>query len=275
MRPRHCVRIATVLAFVGLAVAISAATARGQAPEILEHYRLIPRLSVLRQTGGFAGLDDRYRLIGKFDLAQPREWAGDARIENAEVWGSVISPFPRTAEVTDIDELLNLEGLDGEKLAVAGPFDAYRFTGKIDDGSSIDIFAMQIGPWLGLRGFTTPPTGSADFFEYQLRAVARRGPVADFNDDGVVDRADLSAWATDGGSLLDGAPAPGADFLAWQQQLGEKPPLEALDAALSAAIASTTSSVTAVPEPAALPLATVAAVLSVARRMHRARRQYR
>lgn len=273
MDPRLCVRGALVYTVSWLAAAVPAINAGAQAPEIVDHFRLIPRLSVLHQTGGFAGVDDRYRLMGEFDLAHTREWAGDARIENAEVWGSVISPFPRTAEVTDVDELLNLEGLDGEKLPVGGPFDAYRFTGTINDGSSIDIFAMQLGPWLGLRGFTTPPPGSADFFAYQLRAVARRSPVADFNDDGVVDRADLSAWATGGGSLLDGALTRGADFLAWQQQLGEQPPLDALDAALSAVIASTRSSLTAVPEPAALPVAAVAAMLSVARRRRRARGQ--
>jgi hypothetical protein len=270
MRPRLCVRVAFLLAFVGLAVAVPATRTPAQAPDFVEHYRLIPRLSALHRTGGFAGVDDRFRLTGKFDLAHTREWAGDASFENAEVWGSIISPFPTPAVVTDVDELLNLEGLDGEKLPVAGPFDAYRFTGQIADGSSIDIFAMQIGPWLGLRGFTTPPPGGADYFEYQLRAVARRGPVADFNDDGVVDRADLAAWAAGDGSLVDGGPATrGADFLAWQQQIGEKPPLETLDAALSAAMASMSSSLTAVPEPGAVTLAFVASLVGVSRRRHR------
>jgi hypothetical protein len=273
MRPLICVRGALVHTFACLAVSVPALSARAQTPEIVEHFRLIPRLSVLHETGGFAGVNNRYRLTGKFDLAHARGWDGDAKFQNAEVWGSIISPFPTPAVVTDVDELLNLEGLDGEKLPVAGPFDAYRFTGTIADGSSIDIFATQIGPWLGLRGFTTPPPGGADFFEYKLRAVARRRPVADFNDDGVVDGADLATWAAGDGPLLDGGPAQGADFLSWQQQLGERAPFDALDAALSAAIASTKSSLTAVPEPAALTLAMVAALLGIVRGKHSIREQ--
>jgi hypothetical protein len=256
-------RATTLLTFAAafLAVAFNAASVRAQAPDILEHFRLIPRLSVLHETGGIAGVDNRYRLIGMFDLARTREWTGDVSFENAEVWGNIISPFPTPAIVTDVDELLNLEGLDGEQLPVGGPFDAYRFTGTIADGSRIDLFATQIGPWLGLRGFTTPPPGSADFFEYDLRAVARRRPVADFNDDGVVDGRDLAAWAAGDGALLESRPGSGADFLAWQRQLGEQAPFAALDAALSAAIASTKPSLTAVPEPAALVLVAFACLM--------------
>jgi len=78
---------------------------------------------------------------------------------------------------------------------VAAPFDVYQFDGTTQDGSSVKLIAAEIGPWLRLRGETTPPPGSADFFSYELRAVARRVPFADFTQDDAVDRADLEKWA--------------------------------------------------------------------------------
>jgi hypothetical protein len=263
------VRIARFVFFVVLALAArgpSAATA--QETVDLDRYRLIPQLSVLRETGGFAGVSNRYRVMGKFDLARPANRL-DVSIENAEVWGSIISPFPTPAIVTDLDALLNLEGLVGERLATIGFTQAYRFTGKIADGSRIELFAMQLGPWLGLRGFTTPPPNSADFFEYELRAVARQRPVADFNDDGVVDAADLAAWTASAGPSFGNQPASGGDFLAWQRQLGETPPLEVLDEALSAALAAAQPAVTAVPEPGSLALASLGCVVVAAGRVRK------
>src|SRR4029453_7788933 len=59
------VRFTLALAASGLV----ALTRRAQDPaEILDPYRLLPRYSTLHQTGGIAGLDERYRLIGKYDL---------------------------------------------------------------------------------------------------------------------------------------------------------------------------------------------------------------
>ena len=53
-------------------------SSRGQDPvEILEHYRLVPRASVLHQTGGIAGVDQRYRLTGEYDFRhglRPLRW---------------------------------------------------------------------------------------------------------------------------------------------------------------------------------------------------------
>ncbi len=65
MKRIHFVRSVSVLIVGGLLVQSS----RGQDPvEILEHYRLLPRASVLHQTGGIAGVDQRYRLTGEYDF---------------------------------------------------------------------------------------------------------------------------------------------------------------------------------------------------------------
>ena len=47
----------------------SVATQRSMAQDpaaILNHYRLVPRLSTLHQTGGIAGFDLHYRLLGDY-----------------------------------------------------------------------------------------------------------------------------------------------------------------------------------------------------------------
>ena len=57
MHSRLFNRDTIVQALTLLAVAVPAMTSRAQAPEVVEHFRLIPRLSVLHQTGGFAGVE--------------------------------------------------------------------------------------------------------------------------------------------------------------------------------------------------------------------------
>ena len=105
------------LTICGLVVSTSRAE---DPPEILDHYRLLPRFSTLHQSGGFAGVDWRYRLIGGYDLRHGAGWTARASFENAEVWGSIISSDPHPAFVIDVDQILNLEGLHGEALPVGG-----------------------------------------------------------------------------------------------------------------------------------------------------------
>jgi len=108
---------------IGFLVCGAPAALHGQDPaDIVSHYRILPRLSVLRESGGFAGIDRRYRVMGKFDLrTQVGNWTGNASFEHAEVWGSQISDGPVPAVVIDVDQILNLEGLGGEVLPVAAP----------------------------------------------------------------------------------------------------------------------------------------------------------
>jgi len=239
-------------------------------------FKVVPRLSVLHRTGGIAGREERLRLSGQFDLVQSplAIYPPIVAFDNAEIWGALISDLPHPAIVEDVDELLNLEELYGRQLPVMGPFDAYQFRGKLDDGSSIELAAAKIGSWMYVRGFTTPPPGSADFFEYQLRMVARSRPFADMNDDGVVDAADYTLLRDGKGAVgaaaLDSA-AAGATFADWREQFGEQMPnFDQIDTMLAGAASGFASlSAVATPEPASAALMVLAATIGCTLRIRR------
>jgi hypothetical protein len=252
------------LGFVCLAAVLFGVTAQcsvaQQAPEFLDHYRLVPRSSTLHQTGGFAGVDLHYRLRGEYDFRHGTGPSAKAAFDNAEIWGSIISDQPTPAYVIEVDEILNLEGLIGEALPVGAPFDVYQFRGHTSDGSSVELLAAVMGPWMYLRGATQPPPGSADYFTYRLRALARSGPFADFNDDGVVDAADFVALRKSRGAGSNDLTA-GAGFAEWRGQFGETlPDVSTIDTILSAAVVNLATT-SAVPEPASLSFAIYSGLL--------------
>jgi hypothetical protein len=264
-----------LIVFSAMLIMAGVATRRSiaQSPAAIDHYRLLPRLSTLHQSGGFAGFDLDYWLLGDYGFAtgaspSPSPTPG-AKFVNPEIWGSPISNGLTPAYVIDVDEILNLAGLQGKRLPVASLFDVYQFQGRTSDGSSINLYASLLGPWMYLRGATQPPPGSADYFEYQLKVLARKGPFADANADGVVDAGDYV-------SLRKTAIAGGADATIsasaadWRAQYGDTiPDLNAMDAVISAAAGSSLSA-SNVPEPASWLLLTVAGSLSSIR--HRRRR---
>lgn len=267
-----------------IAIASLAAASRAQTVSV-DHYRFLPRLSVLNESGGFGGFDVDFRVMGKFDftveLGPTDVWPPQnvAKFSNVDAWAS----HPILAYVLPLDQTLNLSGLTGWQLPVAAPFDVYQFDGTTQDGSSVKLIAAEIGPWLHLRGETTPPPGSADYFEYELKAVARRRPFADFTLDDAIDNADLAKWssrfglkttsldALDQGDANGDGIADGSDFLEWQRQAGEiAPALASLDAMVDAALATVasaeTASIAAVPEPTTLGLAVCGIAVVLLRR---------
>jgi hypothetical protein len=259
------------LSVVTVAAGTTAQPSVAQDPaEIIDHFRLLPRFSTLRQTGGFAGVDWRYRLTGEYDFRHGIGPKADAAFENAEVWGSLISDEPTPAIVIDVDEILNLEGLNGTALPVAAPFDVYQFRGQAPDESSVELYAAVLGPWMFLRGWTEPPPGSADFFVYHIRALARSRPFADVNEDGTVDAADYVAMR-DSGQIGPGDRTAG--YADWRRQFGEAvPDLTVIDAALGAAVASSVAAA-AVPEPTSIMLAVFGGLLTAGLRRTKGRRR--
>jgi hypothetical protein len=235
---------------------------RAQSPAALDHYRLIPRQSTLHESGGFAGLDLDYRLSGDYGFARgvSSSTTPGAKFVDPEIWGSLISNGPTPAYVIDVDQILNLAGLQGKLLPTASLFDVYQFQGKTSDGSSVNLYASLLGPWMYLRGATQPPAGSADYFEYQLRALAHKGPFADLNGDGMVDASDYLLLRKTG--VAGGADAvTGASVVDWRGQFGETiPDLNAMDAAISAATGSGLAAST-IPEPAGCLLVMIATAL--------------
>jgi hypothetical protein len=249
------IRSAIVFAVAACAT-VCAGGARAQLIDTTDHYRFLPRASVINQQGGFAGVDIDWRVVGTFDFnISPSPLAVFPPI-HIGTFRNVDAHGIRNDRnfAVDVNRALNLEGLAGWELRTPGPTTLFRFRGKTGDGSSVELHAALLGPWFYLRGGTTPPAGSADFFEYHIRALARKAPLADFNDDGVVDRGDLIAFTSNFGHGMTGE-----DFLAWQRQLGETPPtIESMDAAIDAAIAAAGANAAVVPEPGALALIVVA-----------------
>jgi len=124
--------------------------------EIRRHYRFLPRLSVLNESGGIFPRDIDYRVFGTFDWRDTTVNPvadGFISFDNVEAWAS----HPILAYVLDVDEVMGLSNLAGYQLPVLAPFDVYHFTGRTDDASSVELFASVIGPWLRMRGQTTPP----------------------------------------------------------------------------------------------------------------------
>lgn len=253
---------------------LSAATASvAQPPDRLDHYRVVPQRSVYTEQGGFAGFDARYRVRGEFDFLQ--EWSGGtptepyrltARFDNADLRAPVGPALPA---FIDVDQNLNLEGLRGRLLPLGAPFDVYHFTGYLNEGvptsplesSTVDLYTALVGPWMYLYAETTPPAGGADFIEYGLQAVARKGRWADWNEDGIVDAADYSVMRDE---LSRSASFDwGAERSAWEEQFGEQAP----DAdEMNAMFAAAMSSSLAIPEPSCVMLALIGAVGAVRRR---------
>jgi uncharacterized protein (TIGR03382 family) len=258
--------------------AVAAGPARGQSeiPDLVRHFQLISRLSTVLETGGFAGVDNKYRVLGAYDfITTSAPGNADAKFAGVDAWGTLITPFPSPAIVLDVDRAFNLSGLKGHQLPVAAPFDVFAFEGATDDGSSVRLMAAVFGRWMYLRGGTTPQN-SADVFKYDMRAVARQRPAADFNLDGLIDRDDLELWKSRFNSAtadaVDFADAngdfvvDGADFLAWQQQVGDAAPdFSGADAMLSVMLANSASAA-AVPEPATATLALLSLAAAALRR---------
>jgi hypothetical protein len=266
---RFCRTSIIALAIAALALlAASAASGQDEAfsPIRTKPYAFLPKQSTLAVD--YPGLEVATRLLpvfGRFDIgyyATPGAvgFGPTAKFLNVRAWAG--NPLSATAAAPiDLDQALNLSGLIGRPLPVASLFDVYEFKGQNSDGAAVDIFASMLGPWVRLRGGTTPSAADPHTVDYQLNALAHLRPKADFNSDDQVDAHDLAAWTTSFGSVLPGAtdsaatdgPLTGADFLAWQQQLGETPPsAAAFDAAISAAIANQSANTAAVPEPATL-----------------------
>ena len=102
---------------------------------------------------------------------------------------------------------------------------------------------------------------SGIFIRQQAKALARKGPFADANADGVVDASDyalLRKTAVAGGTDA----ATGASLADWRAQFGETmPDLSAMDAAISAAAGSSLNT-SSVPEPACWLMLVIATAVS-------------
>lgn len=259
-----------VLVLVGSTLSAYLPPVLAQPPDRLTSYRFQLRHSTMHVSGGFAGWDYEAPIYGTFDFLEGFESGVDpdglptlepfAAFDDVRAWWLHPAAFPGIG----LDQTVNLSGLDGELLAVGAPLDVYEFAGVEGQGQPMHLYAAKIGRWLYLRGENEPGPGTADFFEYEIRALARVRPFADLDGDDLVNGADISMWRDHFGldavgDIDENGSTGGSDFLALQSQQGETVPDIAV---LDATLAAVSGSITAVPEPSSLALAGALLILA-------------
>ena len=264
-RLTYAVRISILVALAICTFAVQATVA--QPPDMLRNYRFLPRHSVLHVQGGFGGFDIDANVEGHFafvngyriEFPNIKSYAAFRHVDAVAINPTDFGPYS-----FDLDATLNLSGLEGEQLPVAAPFDVFKFRGHEGQEAPMDLTVIRLGRWLYMRGSNDAPC--CDFFDYEIEAIARQIPYADFTRDDYIDRRDLIAWirsfGRDGhGDSDNDLDSDGGDFLNWQRGYGEEMPSMEMFASL-AAISAQQAALSAVPEPGTVALLTVIAICS-------------
>ncbi|MBN2129076.1 MAG: right-handed parallel beta-helix repeat-containing protein [Sedimentisphaerales bacterium] len=127
-------------------------------------FTFVPGLSTLFQTGGFAGVHWPHAIEGQFTLSVDFT-AGTAWFSEVDAVGTYAGPPARTL---DVGEALNMTALAGS-IEQDG---SIRFTGEGANETAIELTLTFKSDSVQIRGNTTPPPGSADFFILEMDAVA-------------------------------------------------------------------------------------------------------
>ncbi|MBN1127000.1 MAG: hypothetical protein JXA82_18505 [Sedimentisphaerales bacterium] len=163
-------------------------------------YEFIPAESIVIQTGGFAGIERSYRVVGLFSLAI--DWAAETAIfEQVDAWLHPLDTLQETESsflsTHDLNEIFNLTGLESTKVSP----DGIRFEGTANEDTPVVIEATFTDRGIHLVGWATEPC--CDRYTYFIDAFAVRlnHPVCrpklpmDFNNDCRVDLADFARFA--------------------------------------------------------------------------------
>jgi hypothetical protein len=227
-------KFGTLLAAVALVLLLFPAPATADPPDFLRNYRLIPRYSTLKVTGGFAGVTSKYSLAGTFGLV-----TGYQQNPVVDSPLPVLVPYAEFVDV-DVDAWLN----DPRAFAAPLPLEQFvdleklfsfyespptlNFRGKDSQGAPFKLKAQLRGRLIRLTGANDAPC--CDFFDYTIDAYAHLAPFADFNFDGAVDTADYTTWRNHlgmtSGATLEQGDADGdgdvdaADYAVWRQDRG-------------------------------------------------------
>jgi len=129
-------------------------------------YLFVPDQSKLVQTGGIAGVHWTYSIKGEFQLTVDPN-AGSASFTHVDANATDDSPFKRTLDLNHVFNMMSLVG-------TVEPSGSIKFTGKAPDDSDVGITVTLQGGLAHLIGQTTPPPNSADFFIFNVDAVAQR-----------------------------------------------------------------------------------------------------
>lgn len=122
--------------------------------------------SSLIQSGGIAGIRRNYSVKGKFDLTINFE-AGTALLKNVDANAIDESSPEYTLDPNEVFNITSLEGLVINDTRI-------EFTGQSHDGSDVNITVTFEDDLIHLIAETTPPPNSADFFIFEMDAIAKR-----------------------------------------------------------------------------------------------------
>lgn len=156
-------------------------------------YTFDPALSTVLQTGGFAGVHETLTVTGTFSL-------GIDFLHQAVVFTEVDAALSGSifCEGCTLNGVFNLTGLTGRPaIDREGPI--VLFEGPAEHGGVDNAVRVVLRPnpdlhTISLTGSVTPPPFTADFFSFNLDAVANLTDLVrpgDFNGDGVVDHLDI------------------------------------------------------------------------------------
>ncbi len=123
--------------------------------------------SIVIQTGGIAGVHEVYSVEGWFELTLgPAEGAASFSQVDANLISDTGVPY-----ITSLGALFNMTELVGTVVSES----TIEFEGRAGgfDDSSIELTLTYEADSVQLTGRTIPPPGSADYFEYELDALAR------------------------------------------------------------------------------------------------------
>jgi hypothetical protein len=130
-------------------------------------YEFITELSDVTQTGGFAGVHETYPIEGNFQLSVNYD-ANTASFERVDANLTEPTGFLPAQNLGELFNMTNLKGVINNNTAI-------DFTGKTSEGESdISITLVLADDTVTLKGQTTPPPNSADFFIFNLNAVAKK-----------------------------------------------------------------------------------------------------
>lgn len=172
--------VGAVAAACAVGVSSSAYGVQAFGPILLTDYEFVPDASSLHLTGGFAGFDETFQIVGGFSFASGLDYTYERNDDGQIVIG--LAPFADFFEVDavavsnefdwsfDLDQALNLSGLNGSY--EHGFPSSFEFNGVDGQGAPMHVSVMRKGEWLMMHGSNDP--GCCDFFNYEFEAVARQ-----------------------------------------------------------------------------------------------------
>ncbi len=132
---------------------------------LANRYIFVSDQSTIVQTGGIAGVHWTYNVSGQFVLKVDSK-TGKAFFEQVDANAVDDSPYNRTLDPNEIFAMTSLAGVVLNDTTI-------DFTGKAKDNSDIHLTITFQGSSLQITANTVPPQGSADYFIYNLDAIAQ------------------------------------------------------------------------------------------------------